>query len=275
MIELIGKKLYQWDTNRKVKVILSDEYERIEVHFASATDEKALVLNAEREGASYIASIPNILLQRSVDLYVYVVVANGDGEETIDRRDFQIKRRQKPEDYVYTETEVFSYKALEEKIPTKLSQLEIDMELGAVKTVDGNEPDKNGNVEIETPKQVQPDYNQNDPTAPDYIKHRPFYETRKETVIIEEKSGVMDFENEENFLITPLQPFEVGKEYTVMLNGVEYKRICNGLAIGDKVVPCLGNSLLLNGVDNGEPFAIFEPEQDMWVFYVMKDGEIA
>lgn len=35
-------------------------------------------------------------------------------------------------------------------MPKKLSDLEIDMELGAVKTINGNEPDENGNVEIET-----------------------------------------------------------------------------------------------------------------------------
>lgn len=35
-------------------------------------------------------------------------------------------------------------------MPKKLSDLEIDMELGAVKTVNGNEPDENGNVEVKS-----------------------------------------------------------------------------------------------------------------------------
>lgn len=34
--------------------------------------------------------------------------------------------------------------------PTKLSDLEIDIEVGTVKTINGNEPDENGNVEIQT-----------------------------------------------------------------------------------------------------------------------------
>jgi hypothetical protein len=44
-------------------------------------------------------------------------------------------------------------------------------QIGKVKTVNGVEPDESGNVE-----QIQADYQQNDPTAPDYIKNRTHYE---------------------------------------------------------------------------------------------------
>ena len=46
--------------------------------------------------------------------------------------------------------------------------------LGKVKTVNGVEPDENGNIEVEvgSGEQVSPDWNQNDPTQPDYVKNR-------------------------------------------------------------------------------------------------------
>lgn len=45
--------------------------------------------------------------------------------------------------------------------------------LGKVKTVDGVEPDENGNIEVEVnSEQINPDWNQNDPAQPDYVKNR-------------------------------------------------------------------------------------------------------
>lgn len=41
-------------------------------------------------------------------------------------------------------------KYIDKVTPTKLSDLEIDIEVGTVKTINGNEPDENGNVEIQT-----------------------------------------------------------------------------------------------------------------------------
>ncbi len=43
---------------------------------------------------------------------------------------------------------------------------------GKVKTVNGNQPDENGNIEIETGG-VQSDWNQTDSNSPDYIKNKP------------------------------------------------------------------------------------------------------
>lgn len=63
--------------------------------------------------------------------------------------------------------------------------------IGKVKTVNGVEPDENGNIEIvipevevpEIPEQIQSDFSQNDPTQPDYVKHRTHYEENNQTVI--------------------------------------------------------------------------------------------
>lgn len=63
----------------------------------------------------------------------------------------------------------------------KLAELEVKVEEaaqtgGTVKTVNGIEPDENGNIEIEVTSsgaQVQPDWEQTDETAPDFIKNKP------------------------------------------------------------------------------------------------------
>lgn len=63
---------------------------------------------------------------------------------------------------------------------------------GKVKTVNGIEPDENGNVQIKiasegTPpiagESVQSDWNQNDSTQPDYIKNRTHWEENNQTII--------------------------------------------------------------------------------------------
>jgi hypothetical protein len=55
-----------------------------------------------------------------------------------------------------------------------------------VKTVNGAKPDGNGNVQIEiapTTDSVNSDWNQNDPTKPDYVKNRTHWEEGNQTII--------------------------------------------------------------------------------------------
>ena len=69
----------------------------------------------------------------------------------------------------------------------------------------------------------QPDWNQNDKTAPDYVKNRPFYEETSEVVMLPETSFEMINEGGiAGALLSESFPyeFEVGKEYIVTLDGV-------------------------------------------------------
>lgn len=115
MIELIGGKLNQWDTGRKVKVSL-DGKNVGEVHFSTVADELALVVLPYELNGNIVANIPNILLQNKWDLCVYIVSTVEDGESTVERRKFPIASRQRPEDYIYTETEVLNYTYLDERL---------------------------------------------------------------------------------------------------------------------------------------------------------------
>ena len=98
----------------------------------------------------------------------------------------------------------------------------------------------------------KPDWNQNDSTAADYVKNRPFYTGTVETVLIEEST--VSFGDVGNGFYVATIPFAysptVGKTYNVSWDGTAYKSTYQG---GDSI----GNlSLIGNGSDTGEPFVV-------------------
>lgn len=109
MFELIGKALYQWDLDRQIEV--TDD-SVTEVHFAHLGDENALVVEVDEIDGVRVASIPNILLQGYAPIKVWLVV----GDVTVYGNKLTVTGRAKPDDYVYTETEVKRYEALESRI---------------------------------------------------------------------------------------------------------------------------------------------------------------
>ena len=112
MLCVHGSPLYQWDRNRQLLINAVDIDSKFEVHCCHTEDSNALVVVPIIEGDAILVNIPNILLQRSGYLRVYVVT-EGD---TIYDQTFYVMARQKPDDYVYTETEVLSYSSLEKRI---------------------------------------------------------------------------------------------------------------------------------------------------------------
>ena len=103
---------------------------------------------------------------------------------------------------------------------------------------------------------VQPDWNQNDSTAADYVKNRPFYTGDPvETVLVEGSAvsfadggrGMYYAEFSSTFSAT------VGETYAVSWDGTDYECVCSVL----NSVPVLGNlSILGAGNDTGEPFVM-------------------
>ena len=100
---------------------------------------------------------------------------------------------------------------------------------------------------------VQPDWNQNDSTQPDYVKNRPFYTGNPvETVLVEESTvsftgqgGLYMGELESTFKAT------VGETYKVSWDGTAYECTC----VKFQNNPAIGNlSIAGAGSDTGEPF---------------------
>lgn len=104
--------------------------------------------------------------------------------------------------------------------------------------------------------QVQPDWNQNDSTAKDYVKNRSFYTgALVETVFVEESTvsfadggGLYMGRLESTFSPT------VGETYKVSWDGIDYECTC----IESNSILLLGNTNILFGVPDpdGEPFVI-------------------
>lgn len=100
---------YQWDLNRQ---ILVTDPTIAEVHFCNLTEDCSLVTEVKEIGGFLLADVPNILLQQSFDLHVYAYDGNATRYDAV----FKVKPKSKPSDYVYTETEVKSYEALEARL---------------------------------------------------------------------------------------------------------------------------------------------------------------
>ena len=106
--------LWQWDTGQYLVVEDADHCQ--EVQFGLGTSADALVVKIESQEGKRIAPIPNILLQTPGKLQVYLFYEEERCGTTFYHTTLDINKRPKPEDYVYTETEVLNYTYLEERL---------------------------------------------------------------------------------------------------------------------------------------------------------------
>ena len=108
-------------------------------------------------------------------------------------------------------------------------------------------------AELDTIKDAKADWNQNDETAIDYIKNRPFYiKDSTENILLD---GTFEFTNSRYSQTNSTIDFEVNKEYTVIFDGVNYN--CIASIVDD--IPTIGNGAIFNSnlyPDNGKPFII-------------------
>lgn len=111
-----GRQLYQWDTDRSIEVRLCDGETVNEVHYAHAEDDIAPVVKVQDYDGRMFADIPNILLQRFGTLKVWAVVYTEDGRQTLRNAYLSVRARAKPDDYVYTETEIMDYRKVAEDL---------------------------------------------------------------------------------------------------------------------------------------------------------------
>lgn len=93
---------FQWDFNQKLIV---EDNTINEVHYCNRTDDCSLVVEVKEENGLRVADVPNILLQDYWKIRVYAFCTNHTKvEET-----FEVVKRSKPADYVYTQTELKNY----------------------------------------------------------------------------------------------------------------------------------------------------------------------
>lgn len=149
MIEVIGGNLFQWDTGRVAQV--NTDANVHEVHFTTKDMTYAYVVSTYEKDGTVYCEIPNILLQQEKSLICYEVTNTDGGEMTVAETTLALHKKNKPQDYAYTQDELKNFDRLAALIPTKLSQLTDDIGAGGAKitSVNGVLPDENGNVEVQ------------------------------------------------------------------------------------------------------------------------------
>ena len=101
----VQEKIYQWDTDVEVSVNYP-----CEIQYAAVGSTETLIQEPQEKDGWFVGQIPNILLQECKDIFIYT---NGeDNMNTHESKRVSIIRRAKPDDYVYTETEVKDYDTL-------------------------------------------------------------------------------------------------------------------------------------------------------------------
>lgn len=140
MIELEGKRrfLYQWDLNKRV--VMDSFLPGTNVEFSKRYDSKesTLIVRAYKEDGHIYANVPNSLLQNEGYIRVIVMPSANDIDHQPVMKDIRCVRREKPADYVYTETEVLNYQSLEERVD-ELEQRDVPEE--QIKQIEQNKQD--------------------------------------------------------------------------------------------------------------------------------------
>ena len=116
------EEFYQWDLDQKFIVTDPDI---TEVHYFNHTTECAPICEIYEEDGKRVVNIPNFLFQRAIPIRAYLY----NGCCTKGCEEFVVQRKPKPDDYVYTETEVKSWEDLRKLLvdfPTKVSAFEND-----------------------------------------------------------------------------------------------------------------------------------------------------
>ena len=121
------------------------------------------------------------------------------------------------------------------------------------------------NPDISQGGSVQSDWNQNDSTAVDYVKNRPFYTGDPvETVLVEERT--VPFENADGMytgIVTQVFSAIVGETYRVYWDSTAYECVCAAV----DGIQALGNlSISEAGSDTGEPFLILTEGETIVVY---------
>lgn len=96
----------QWDMNMKV----TDETFKVgeKIDFYNGTTENALVMLAYEYNGVVVADVPNIFFTLPLPIMVYRCVDEDSCSCTKEMHKFEVRKRPKPDDYVYEQTEVYT-----------------------------------------------------------------------------------------------------------------------------------------------------------------------
>lgn len=108
---------YQWDIDQVIIISGLKVSGSITVHFCNVNSKNSIVVTPTVAGDVISVKVPNILLQNPEAIIIYVHRTDAStGSRTIYMSRIAVVPKAKPDDYIYTETEVLQYSALDERI---------------------------------------------------------------------------------------------------------------------------------------------------------------
>lgn len=100
---------YQWDSDQ---LLIVDDPSIKQVHFANCFCDAAEVCLVREEDGVRVVDVPNDLLQLNLDIRVWAFDTNKTKFDSV----FEVERKTKPVDYIYTPTETLCYETLDARI---------------------------------------------------------------------------------------------------------------------------------------------------------------
>lgn len=137
----MGSALYQWEIGRKVQIIPTPNTRVVVVQFAHLGDAETLNVEPREENGLIVADIPNILLQSGEKIAAFLVDVNENYVETTSHIVFPVISRPRPNDYVYEETEVMTWQALDAELRQFMDDVRQELETGELKGEKGDKGD--------------------------------------------------------------------------------------------------------------------------------------
>lgn len=120
-ISLENGQLYcwQWETNQRLVIDTLEGYEIEELSCKMGIPkDKIGIIEVEiyKENEMIFSNIPDTLLQHEGLIEVWIQTNLEFSPATLAHWRFRVKKREKPEDYVYTETDVLTWQELDKRI---------------------------------------------------------------------------------------------------------------------------------------------------------------
>jgi hypothetical protein len=104
-------RFWQWDANQHL--VIRGVPDTFHVHFMQEGHAEPLpVLPVKQADGSFLAPVPNILLQTDEDVIVYVYYTTADEQYTKTFKRFYVVPREKPAEYIYTETQLVTWEGM-------------------------------------------------------------------------------------------------------------------------------------------------------------------
>ena len=199
--------VYQWDTGVELKVANDCS----QVHFANKIYDRSIDVKVENGKVT----ITDVLLQSNRDIWAWGFVGGAEKGYTKFEKKIEVKRRNKPADYIFTPPEQTTLEYIKEIVA------DLQKNVTAERIKELTVKAFNEYLETNPIRQKQSDYCENDENSEAYIKNRTHWVEKNGLVEILPPTTTL---NEQIYVDIDIV---IGDTYIVNWNGVDYECIAH------------------------------------------------